>query len=69
MDPPREDVMAAIETRRFDDPDQNLGMKARGDVFEIPQGDDGHVDGAERVELILPAPPEHPNRRRTPWTR
>lgn len=31
----------------------------RGDFFEIPPGHDGYVDGDERVELILFAPPEH----------
>ena len=31
----------------------------KGDFFEIPPGHDGYVDGAERVELILFAPPEH----------
>ena len=30
-----------------------------GDFFEIPPGHDGYVDGPERVELILFAPPEH----------
>ncbi len=30
-----------------------------GDFFEIPPGHDGYVDGEERVELILFAPPEH----------
>lgn len=30
-----------------------------GDFFEIPPGHDGFVDGPERVELILFAPPEH----------
>ena len=30
-----------------------------GDFFEIPPGHDAHVDGDERVELILFAPPEH----------
>jgi hypothetical protein len=30
-----------------------------GDFFEIPPGHDGYVDGAEPVELILFAPPEH----------
>jgi hypothetical protein len=30
-----------------------------GDFFEIPPGHDAWVDGAERVELILFAPPEH----------
>ncbi len=30
-----------------------------GDFFEIPPGHDGYVDGDERVELILFAPPEH----------
>ena len=33
-----------------------IGM---GDFFEIPPGHDGYVDGSERVELILFAPPEH----------
>ncbi len=32
---------------------------ATGDFFEIPPGHDAYVDGAERVELILFAPPEH----------
>lgn len=32
---------------------------AAGDFFEIPPGHDAYVDGAERVELILFAPPEH----------
>lgn len=32
---------------------------ARGDFFDIPPGHDGYVDGRERVELILFAPPEH----------
>lgn len=32
---------------------------AAGDFFEIPPGHDGYVDGADRVELILFAPPEH----------
>jgi len=30
-----------------------------GDFFEIPAGHDAYVDGDERVELILFAPPEH----------
>lgn len=30
-----------------------------GDFFEIPPGHDGYVEGDERVELILFAPPEH----------
>jgi hypothetical protein len=30
-----------------------------GDFFEIPPGHDAYVDGPERVELILFAPPEH----------
>ena len=30
-----------------------------GDFFDIPAGHDGFVDGSERVELILFAPPEH----------
>lgn len=30
-----------------------------GDFFEIPPGHDAYVHGAERVELILFAPPEH----------
>ena len=32
---------------------------SRGDFFEIPPGHDAFVDGDERVELILFAPPEH----------
>lgn len=118
-------MSAAIETRRFDEPDQVLDMKARGrisivkmadgtagmhaifapgwvwevdekpllgnppscpmrhtgyciagrlavrmvetnvtahigpgDFFEIPSGHDAHVEGNERVELVLFAPPE-----------
>lgn len=31
----------------------------RGDFFEIPPGHDAYVDGEERVELILFAPPGH----------
>lgn len=31
---------------------------AAGDFFEIPPGHDAYVDGSERVELILFAPPE-----------
>lgn len=31
----------------------------RGDFFEIPPGHDAYVEGDERVELILFAPPEH----------
>jgi hypothetical protein len=30
-----------------------------GDFFEIPPGHDAYVDGGERVELILFAPPEN----------
>jgi hypothetical protein len=30
-----------------------------GDFFEIPPGHDGYVDGSDRVELILFAPPDH----------
>ena len=30
-----------------------------GDFFEIPPGHDAYVEGAERVELILFAAPEH----------
>jgi quercetin dioxygenase-like cupin family protein len=30
-----------------------------GDFFEIPPGHDAHVEGKNRVELILFAPPEH----------
>ena len=30
-----------------------------GDFFEIPPGHHGHVEGDDRVELILFAPPEH----------
>jgi hypothetical protein len=32
---------------------------ATGDFFEIPPGHDAYVDGPDRVELILFAPPEH----------
>lgn len=31
----------------------------KGDFFDIPPGHNGYVDGSERVELILFAPPEH----------
>jgi mannose-6-phosphate isomerase-like protein (cupin superfamily) len=31
----------------------------RGDFFEIPPGHDAYVASAERVELILFAPPDH----------
>jgi hypothetical protein len=40
----------------------DTGLQTRirkGDFFEIPPGHDGFVDGSERVELILFAPPEH----------
>ena len=30
-----------------------------GDFFEIPAGHDALVEGEDRVELILFAPPEH----------
>ncbi len=30
-----------------------------GDFFEIPPGHDAYVEGSERVELVLVAPPEH----------
>jgi mannose-6-phosphate isomerase-like protein (cupin superfamily) len=30
-----------------------------GSFFEIPAGHDAYVDGSDRVELILFAPPEH----------
>jgi hypothetical protein len=30
-----------------------------GDFFEIPPGHDAYVDGSNRVELVLFAPPEH----------
>ncbi len=30
-----------------------------GDFFEIPAGHDANVEGSDRVELILFAPPEH----------
>ena len=32
---------------------------SRGDFFEIPPRHDAYVEGSERVELILFAPPEH----------
>lgn len=31
----------------------------KGDFFEIPPGHHAHVDGPDRVEMILFAPPEH----------
>ena len=40
----------------------DTGMETRirtGDFFQIPPGHDAYVDGPERVELILFAPPEH----------
>lgn len=40
----------------------DTGLETRigtGDFFEIPPGHDAYVDGSERVELILFAPPEH----------
>lgn len=40
----------------------DTGLETRigpGDFFEIPPGHDAHVDGSERVELILFAPAEH----------
>ena len=40
----------------------DTGVETRigtGDFFEIPPGHDAYVDGADRVELILFAPPEH----------
>jgi hypothetical protein len=30
-----------------------------GDFFEIPAGHDAYVEGDERVELVLFAPPDH----------
>ena len=30
-----------------------------GDLFEIPPGHDAYVEGSQRVELVLIAPPEH----------
>lgn len=41
-------VAAALETKI-----------SAGDFFEIPPGHDAYVEGNERVELILFAPPEH----------
>jgi len=32
---------------------------AAGDFFKIPPGHDAHVEGGDRVELILFAPPDH----------
>lgn len=32
-----------------------------GDFFEIPPGHDGYVDGDERVELVMFAPPDKPS--------
>lgn len=40
----------------------DTGIEARistRDFFEIPPGHDAYVDGSNRVELILFAPPEH----------
>jgi mannose-6-phosphate isomerase-like protein (cupin superfamily) len=40
----------------------NTGLETRispGDFFEIPPGHDAYVEGSERVELVLFAPPEH----------
>lgn len=40
----------------------DTGVKTRigpGDFFEIPPGHDAYVEGSERVELVLFAPPEH----------
>jgi hypothetical protein len=40
----------------------DTGVETRigaGDFFEIPPGHDARVEGADRVELILFAPPEH----------
>ena len=34
---------------------------ARGDFFAIPPGHDAHVEGSERVELILFDPPADPH--------
>lgn len=40
--------------------DTNVATHIRtGDFFQIPPGHDAYVDGAERVELILFASPEH----------
>ena len=40
----------------------DTGVETRistGDFIEIPPGHDAFVDGGDRVELILFAPPEH----------
>ncbi|MEC5292943.1 hypothetical protein VSX64_21885 [Aurantimonas sp. C2-6-R+9] len=40
----------------------DTGVETRistGDFFGIPPGHDAYVEGADRVELILFAPPEH----------
>lgn len=40
----------------------DTGVETRitsGDFFEIPPGHDAYVDGDDRVELVLFAPPEH----------
>ncbi|MBM1175179.1 hypothetical protein [Microvirga arabica] len=40
----------------------DTGVETRisaGDFFEIPPGHDAYVEGTERAELILFAPPEH----------
>ena len=45
-------VVRMVET----DVKTNIGP---GDFFEIPAGHDAFVEGNERVELVLFAPPEH----------
>lgn len=42
---------------RMVDPGSETRITA-GDFFDIPPGHDGYVDGSEKVELILFAPPD-----------
>lgn len=51
-------VVRMVETNRET-------LISRGDFFDIPPGHDGYVEGSERVELILFAPPERPLTRRS----
>ena len=43
---------------RMVDTDEETHLRA-GDFFEIPPGHDAFVEGSQRVELILFAPPAH----------
>jgi len=50
-------VSGRLSVRMLDTGDETL--VSAGDFFEIPAGHHAHVDGNERVELILFATPEH----------